>query len=49
MNRSDTGEEPVSLLAKRLPDTMAYLLNECVFVDQYDPSNEKCVLKVDFR
>ncbi|CAL8080100.1 unnamed protein product [Orchesella dallaii] len=46
--RSDSGEEPVSLLAKRLPDTMTYLLNECVFVDQYDPSNDKCVLKVDF-
>ncbi|ODM89126.1 Transient receptor potential channel pyrexia [Orchesella cincta] len=46
---SDSGEEPVGLLAKRLPDTMTYLLNECVFVDQYDPSNDKCVLKVDFR
>ncbi|ODM97981.1 Transient receptor potential channel pyrexia, partial [Orchesella cincta] len=36
--RSDSGEEPVGLLAKRLPDTMTYLLNECVFVDQYDPT-----------
>jgi len=47
--RNDAGEDAIRLMAKKLPNGLVYLLDESIYVDQYDPHHEKCLLKVDLR
>jgi hypothetical protein len=36
-------------MARKMPKALLYLLDESVYVDQYDPHHEKCLVKVDLR
>lgn len=47
MIRNDQGENVVQLMAKKMPQCLLHLLNESIYIDQYDPHHEKCVVKMD--